>query len=460
MNMKKYGWLFHIFLVLLLMCSVIASAKDQQNESVDSSSSQESNDSPFYKKAFRPFANALREDILGELPFQLHGFVEARGGMRLRDDDQVSRSASLGELRLQLDAEKWFDWGTLKLKSDFYYDAVGEDAQTDLREANVLLYPFTFMDVKVGRQILTWGTGDLIFINDLFPKDWQSFFTGRDVEYLKAPSDAIKASMFFDLFNIDLVYVPVFDPDRYITGEKISYWSDALGRRAGGEDDNLHVDKPDDWFDDDEIHIRIYKNISGYEAALYFYDGFWKSPAGMDPQSGDATFPPLSVYGASLRGTVFKGIGNAEIGYYDSKDDRDGDDPFVRNSELRFLVGYEQELARNLTGAVQYYLEYMMDYENYRETLPPGSHHKDEDRHVITVRLTQLMMNQNLELSLFTFWSPSDQDAYFRPKVNYKFTDRLEGEVGANIFAGEHDYTFFGQFEHNSNVYAGIRYSF
>ena len=46
------------------------------------------------------------------------------------------------------------------------------DGFLDLREANFILTPASLMDVKAGRQILTWGTGNLIFINDLFPKDW------------------------------------------------------------------------------------------------------------------------------------------------------------------------------------------------------------------------------------------------------------------------------------------------
>ncbi len=62
--------------------------------------------------------------------------------------------------------------------------------------------------ITLGRQILTWGTGDLVFINDLFPKDWVSFFIGRDVEYLKAPSDALKVSAFSSWANLDLVYTP------------------------------------------------------------------------------------------------------------------------------------------------------------------------------------------------------------------------------------------------------------
>jgi hypothetical protein len=157
---------------------------------------------------------------------------------------------------------------------------------------------------------------------------------------------------------------------------------------------------------------------------------------------------------------MFRGIGHAEFGYYDSEDDRSGDDPSVRNSELRILVGYEQEVAKELTLGVQYYLEYMMGHDDYRRTLPAGIPRGDEDRHVFTVRVIKLLMNQNLTLSLFSFYSPSDQDAYLRPKSQYKIDDHWSAEVGGNIFLGKDEHTFFGQFEKNTNVYGGVRYSF
>lgn len=401
------------------------------------------------------------------LPVDLNGFWEARAGVRTQDDD-YEESKSIGETRLQLELEKQWRKTALKTTADFLYDPVFGDHDVDLeegegwfdlREANLSTTPADFMDIKFGRQILTWGTGDLLFLNDLFPKDWNSFFIGRDEEYLKAPSDAVKASFFSDVANLDVVYAPRFDADRSIDGRRISYWNNTLGRRAG-RDAPVEVDRPDDWFEDDELAARVFRNVHGWELALYGYQGFWKSPAGMDPGSGLATFPELNVYGASARGNVLRGIGNVEVAYYDSKDDRHGDDPLVRNSELRFLVGYEQELARDFTAGVQYYLEHMLDHDNYEESLPPGVPEADENRSVFTLRLTKLLLSQNLELSLFTFYSPTDKDAYLRPEVHYKIDDHLSVEAGGNIFLGEEDFTFFGQFEDNTNVYAGTRYGF
>jgi hypothetical protein len=401
------------------------------------------------------------------LPFELTGFWEARGGVRLRDDEH-ERDASIAETRLQLEADKDIADVSLRVAADLVFDGLadrhGVDLETgegfvDLREANLVFSPVADVDMKAGRQILTWGTGDLVFINDLFPKDWNSFFIGRDDAYLKAPSDAVKLSAFSEWANLDVVYTPRFDADRFVDGRRVSFFDSARGRIVG-RDAVVRADRPASWFDDDEWAARIYRNLAGYELALYAYDGFWKSPGGSDPVTGRATFPRLSAYGASMRGPLGRGIGNAELGYYDSREDRDGDDPFVRNSELRLLLGYEQEIAKNLTLGGQYYLERMLDHGAFLRTLPAGAPTKDENRHVLTGRLTWLTRRQTVKWSLFVFYSPSDRDAYLRPRVTYDVTDRWTVEAGGNLFFGADDETFFGQFEDNSNIYVALRYGF
>jgi len=331
----------------------------------------------------------------------------------------------------------------------------------DLRQANVLLSPVQWMDVKVGRQILTWGTGDLLFLNDNFPKDWQSYFIGRKVEYLKAPSDAAKFSIFTDVVNVDFVYTPQFDADRYITGQRLSYWNSLLLRRAG-EDAVIDADRPNRWFRDDEFALRAHKTVDGIELAAYGYWGYWKRPLGVRPGNMRPYFPNLNVYGASVRGTLYGGVANFEGAYYDSLEDRAGDDPFVPNSEIRLLMGYSRdlpELMSDFSVGLQYYVEWMMNHDEYRRTLPPNTPAADRVRHLLTFRLTKLLMNQNLELSLFAYFSPSDQDAYLRPHVSYKIDDHWTVDFGGNVIFGKYDHTFFGQLERNSNVYFGIRYA-
>lgn len=403
-------------------------------------------------------SGADANDSLFKLPkIDVHGFYEMRAGYRI-GKDKYEKDMSIMENRFQIDLSSYPEWGDIKVKGDVIGDLVEEQAEFDLREANIFTRPFKFMDLKIGRQVLTWGTGDLVFINDLFPKDWQSFFVGRDTEYLKAPSDAAKMSLFSDLANLDIVYTPKFDPDRFISGERLSYWNSNLGRLAG-RDAIQRTIKPDRWFRDDEIAVRLYKNINNYEYALYAYHGYWKSPGGQNAAQTLAIFPDLNVYGTSVRGNAGRGIGNLEFGYYESDDDQSGKNGNINNSELRFLAGYSQEIGKDFTASLQYYVEHMLDYSRHKNSLPSGLT-RDRDRHLITVRLTKLLVNQNLRCSLFSYFSPSDRDVYMRPNVNYKVSDNLAVEAGANIFFGDYASTFFGQFQNNTNIYTALRYSF
>jgi hypothetical protein len=321
---------------------------------------------------------------------------------------------SVAEARVQTELFSFSDWLEVKLKADVWVDGITDKLEHDAREAWVFFRPSELIDCKVGRQVLTWGTGDLVFLNDLFPKDWQSYFIGRDQEYLKAPSDAVKVSLFSSNTSLDLVYTPQFDPDRYITGEYVSFWGQGGSEKKG--ENRLNVARtPDQWFKDDELALRLYHSIDNYEIAVYGYRGFWKRPAGQD-ESGAAVLPGLDVFGGSFRGQVGPGIGNIEVAWYRSVENTDGGDPLIDNSEIRYLIGYALSIGKDLDISVQYYLEQLMDYEAYTSSFA-GNNPRDRQRHVVTIQLTKLLVNQNLELSLSGYVSPSDEDTFLRPRL-------------------------------------------
>ena len=375
-------------------------------------------------------------------PVEFHGYAETRVGWRPEKGPEETGWSPV-EARFQGDLSAMYDGFELKLKGDIWADGVTEKVEDDLREAWLFTRVGEYTDLTVGRQVLTWGTGDLVFLNDLFPKDWQAFFIGRDGDYLKAPSDAAKVSLFTPLAGIDLVYTPRFDPDRYTDGTYIL------------PGNNGPTDTPDRWFKDDELALRIHRTVKNYEIAAYGYKGFWKQPSGTT-SLGMALFPALEVYGTSARGQLGPGIANLEVAWYRSLDDLSGTDPLVNNSERRYLIGYARDLAQELTVSLQFYVEELLDHGAYARD--PGAA-RDHRRQVITCSIEQLLFNQNLSLGFSGYWSPTDEDAYLRPLVVYKATDRVQLTAGANVFTGRHNTTFFRQFEDNTNIYASIRYS-
>lgn len=388
---------------------------------------------------------------------QWSGFVEGAFGSRWDEDPQLGSSQSLGDLRFRAETSWAGDHVSIGFKGDAWYDTYLDEFDADLRDLSLSFSPSDKLDLKLGRQVLTWGTGDLLFLNDLFPKGWVSFFSGRDDEYLKASSNSVRATWYTKSVNVDLAWTPIFDPDEYLTGERFSFYSPLAGQRVAPQPP-LNPIEPARTLDNGELAIRLFKTLNGTEYAAYGYRGFFKQPTALT-DAMEATFSRLTAVGASLRKTLGPGLLNVETSYYASRDDRDGTDPNVPNDQLRLLLGYEQEAMTNLTIAFQYYLEWTQDHDELIANSLTGVE-ADEYRHVLTNRLTYRAQQDKLTLSLFSFYSPSDSDYYVRPVINYRYSDRWSYALGANVFGGDEPHTFFNQFADNGNVYARIRYNY
>ena len=353
------------------------------------------------------------------------GFVEGAFGTRLSEDPLQEQRNTLEDLRWRVETSWQFDDISLNLKGDLYYDGIENGWDVDLRDLAMAFPVGESVDVRIGRQVQTWGTGDLLFLNDLFPKDWVSFFAGRDDEYLKAPANSLRFTKYSDLVNVDFVWTPVFEPDVYITGERFSFYSPGAGEIVAPRPP-FNAEEPNEKFSNGEFALRLYRTIESTELAFYAYRGFSKQPE----------FIAMNAYGASIRRPAGPGLVNFETSWYDSDDG---------NDELRFLAGYEWEAVRNLTVGFQYYLE---------------NPDVGGDRHMLTNRLTYRAGRDKHTWSLFTFWSPDESDFYIRPIYSYRHSDRWSLAAGANLFGGSDIDTLFGQFEDAANAYLRIRFHY
>ena len=400
---------------------------------------------------------------------EVNGFVESDFSVKLSDDNTKKDLYNFFEQRVQLKSSYFFegqgylaDKGTfVDFKSDFVLDEYFDfKTSAELRELNLSLNPYEFLDLKIGRQVLTWGTGDYLFINDMFPKDYVSFFLGRDEEYLKKPSDAIKFSFYPIWFNFDLVFIPLFEPNTHAKGDRLSLFDSFSGGYAGRQSERQLIE-PSKSLSNAEYAFRLYKNISSKELALYLFRGFDKSPRSYKNEiKRQLYYQRVDVYGASMRGNVFSGIGNVEIGYMNSREDSKGTNRLVENSSIKAMCGYSKDLGGDLNVGAQYYYEQKLDYKNYINNKLNHDYFWDEIRQVVTFSLTKLFKSQTVRASLFTFYSITDKDVYFRPTMVYDINDKWKLSLGANIAIGEDYITEFSQMEKNKNIFMRIRYSF
>ena len=390
---------------------------------------------------------------------ELHGFVQGNYSVRTaspRDTDPQG-DFLLGDHRLQLELDHASESGTVSFlaKVDFFHDAVAGQADIDVREAYLTLEGDS-ADLRLGRQIITWGVGDLVFINDVFTKDWTALIAGQPLQYLKVGSDGANANFYFGGLSAQVVAIPFFEPDRLPTGERLVGFDPLPGVP-------VDTQKPEQTVQNTELAGRVSGYLAGFDTAVYVYRGFWRAPPGLRVDGNEMAtrfYPPLSVYGASAQGSFATGVLSAEFGFYDSRSDRDGTDSGVENSQARFLVGYQKPFGDDLTVSGQYYLERMLEGTAYRESLPTGFPARSTARHNITGRVTRYFNYQTYQLSVFAWVSPNEEDYWVNPELRYTISDEVWIAGGANIFGGSDDHTFFGQFGRNDNVYTTLRFTF
>lgn len=384
-------------------------------------------------------------------PWQpLSGFAEAGLGYRTQSDTAGLGRDTLREARVRVESGYQGDNLTGTLRGDLRFDAVVEGWEVDLRDLS-LSYRLSAMDIKAGRQVLTWGTGDYLFLNDLFAKDWQAFFSGLDNEYLKAPMNAVRTNWYSQHANFDFIWIPKFESDNYLTGERFSFFDPIQGEPiAPGFD----ADEPNK----DVWAARVYGTHNQMEWAIYGYWGYTGQPLASTPE-GRPTFAELHAYGASLLMPVGAGLLNLETSFHKIRDQDNGNNPLQPLDTLLGLIGYQQELITNLTLGLQYQIEHRLDYDSHRQVTPVSEQYAmDRNRHLTTLRLDYRAYQERLTLSLFSFYSPSDNDFYLRPQTSYRLDDNWFIAAGFNLLNGDKDHTFFGQMADNSNGWLRLRY--
>ncbi|MBI3067936.1 MAG: hypothetical protein HYY79_03365, partial [Betaproteobacteria bacterium] len=126
---------------------------------------------------------ALSVPAPGAEGFSLGGYIEGHVAARLGDVTCPAGTAcrlAASDLRARLKVEGSTAGGAAAFSGQFDLarDAVLATTTGKAREFYGDLVAEKAA-LRVGRQVITWGVGDLLFIHDTFPKDWRAFFTGQ-----------------------------------------------------------------------------------------------------------------------------------------------------------------------------------------------------------------------------------------------------------------------------------------
>ena len=384
---------------------------------------------------------------------------------------EIEEGEAISHKKLRASFDKIFNKGGLFSKTDFIHDDITYKSRIDVRELRLQYRLNSWLDLSIGRQVSTWGVGDMLFINDLFPKNWNANFQGREMEMLKDPSNTVRLTSYGDVWITDLVYTPKFTADTFPRGCYFDVYNMGTGKISENRDHCVEyqaLDENGKEIKEDEISLSLKRKIKNHELAFYYYEGFYKSPKGVRTSPSLITYHPrLSVYGFSDEGQLGDGVFTFEYGYYDSKDDLKGKDYFIENSKMKYLIGYKMNLTSSFSFGTQWYQEKMLNYDNYEKSLLLNNpqaydYRKKEFQNTLTLRLTYKAMQDTLFFNLFTYIRPEDKDSFSKIEVSKKLTDNLKLTTGMNIFEGKESYNDreFGMLKEEDNTFIRLNYNF
>ena len=384
-----------------------------------------------------------------ELSLQLNGFVDSYHALQLGSPYKVMSSRT--RLRLEMRA----NYGEASLFSSVnlaYNSLIKEQSGAFLREA-YFDYAGKYLEVKAGRQIVTWGVADGLRITDLIsPMDYTEFMA-NDYDDIRVPVNAINLKYPGESFSAELVFVPV--PEYFVmpSGED-NPWSMPVPEGVSMDLSGT----PEKHIKNSEVGTRLRFFLENLDFSLTALRTFNKSPvtiADYDPETKSVViqgiYKPMYVLGGDFSIPVSEFVVRGEMaGYFG--------EPIALNDSRRYrlrktfnaLLGLDWYAGDNWTFMVQYMHKVIMDY---RKELG-----MDQNTSMVTARISKEVLNNTLKLSVYGMYDIDNVSFYIRPAADYLLNDQITLSLGADILGGRRG--TFKTYEDNTQIWVKGKYFF
>ena len=333
-----------------------------------------------------------------------------------------------------------------------------------LREAYVDLF-FDNFDLRVGKQQIVWGKADGVFITDIVsPKNLFQFLL-PDFDEIRIGVYGAKFDYYINDNTLEVVWLPVFTPTKYANPNSV--WSVKPDFQMTPTYDYSKADVNAS-LENSELFVK-------YSALTEFIDfeimggHMWDDDPTMYPSfvpdgggGMNLLITPehnrLSLAGGSFSTTfgpfVFRGEAAYYFGKYFNTITPQIDNGVIQKDYIHYMLGTDFSVW-DVNISTQFIQKAIMDYD---KSIRPTPVFNDQYNNMATFLARYSMLNETLDLELFSYYDFEHDDALIRPRILYDFSDAINLQFGANIFTGTQG--LFGQYNKNDMLYIKIKYSF
>jgi len=397
------------------------------------------------------------------------GFVRNYNAVLTRPDHEIIT----GRNRLRLDLKKGFSKGEIQISNDIrnLYSAAADSIEYRLREAYVDLY-FKNSDLRLGKQIISWGRAEGAFITDILtPVDVSEFLT-QDFADLRMGVTAMKYTRYFGSDYLQLVVNPVFNPN-----EIPSFDSRWFPRLPFASSIPVEISKQNPSADLKNIQAAArfsFRSNLNYDLDLglmywhnptpsYFKELTFALPAGAELNLSERYAQSLiGIYSGSVRLSDRLLLTSESAYYHNHHVDYlpqnlrslnlqnpgfaellqiaqvfgQNEDGFLKERPwLISMIGLQYNVW-DITFNGQFINEHIF---NYDPTIL-----QDQDYAYTTLSLRRSFARDTFRALLFSRYNINGQDFWVNPELTYTGIDSFEAALGAQLFGGRSPGNFYG----------------
>ncbi len=384
-----------------------------------------------------------------ELSIQLNGFVDTYHALQLRSPQQIMSSRTRARLEMRANYGEASLFSSVNLA---YNSIIKDQTGAFLREA-YFDYAGRFLEVKAGRQIVTWGVADGLRITDLIsPMDYTEFMA-NDYDDIRVPVNAINLKYPGESFSAEVVFVPV--PEYFVlpTSDDNPWQMTA----PNGMQMDLSG-TPAKRIKNSEVGGRLRFFLENLDFSLTALHTYNKSPvtiASFNPQQQTAVikgiYEPMNVVGGDVSIPAGEIVIRGEMAVYFGEPIalKNAMDYWFRKS-FNGLIGIDWYAGNNWTIMAQYMHKVIMDYRDVLGT--------EQNTSMITARISKEVLNNTLKFSVYGMFDVDNVGFYVRPAADYLLSDQITLSLGADWLGGRRG--TFKTYKKNTQIWVKGKYFF
>lgn len=333
-----------------------------------------------------------------------------------------------------------------------------------LDEFTARVYVNSNVQLEAGKMKVVWGKGDKLHVLDNFnANDYTDYIIPDYIDR------RIAEPMFRAVYTTDGgikfegIYTPTMTGDRYATDDDVWFPKkmQPLATIAKSKGKQVKDFYPDTFaFKYGQAGIRSTFTLGPVDLGASYYYGHNKQVS-VNMQDLTLHYDRMQVFGVEAAAVLWRFNTRAEFAYNLTADTA-GDDPWVKNNSIGWVVGFDIDLPiHNVNVNLQNQGSYVLrndKIENALDTDYDADGRYSNNKLVLAV--TDSWDHEKTKLDVKAIWGIERGDVIVLPKLTRTLLDGFDVSLsGMFIWCKDEDSEFDG-WQHNSFVTVGARYQF